>query len=47
MCGEVGNPVKTLLRLSFGGIMADDLASGKWRRLTPDEVKQLKDLVQL
>lgn len=47
MCGEVGNPVQTLMRLSFGGIVIDGLDTGKWRRLTPDEIRQLKDLVHL
>jgi 23S rRNA pseudouridine2605 synthase len=47
MCGAVGNPVKTLVRLSFGGIEAGDLKLGEHRELTAAEVKQLQDLVGL
>jgi 23S rRNA pseudouridine2605 synthase len=47
LCKAIGHPVINLVRLSFGGIKADDLASAAWRYLTDDEVLSLKKLAGL
>jgi len=41
MCAEVGHPVLTLHRASFGPVVLRDLAPGAWRYLTAEEVEQL------
>ena len=43
MCMHVGHPVLALERIAFAGISAKDLAHGKWRVLTPSEVKGLRE----
>ncbi|MFC1628520.1 pseudouridine synthase [Gemmatimonadota bacterium] len=47
MFDYLGYTVDTLHRSRFAGLSADDLASGAWRELTPDEVKYLKSSVGL
>ena len=41
----IGHPVRTLERISFGGVTADNLSRGTYRSLTVDEVERLKKKV--
>ncbi len=41
MCKAIGHRVLSLKRISIGPIALKDLPDGKWRRLTPEEVKSL------
>jgi 23S rRNA pseudouridine2605 synthase len=41
---HAGYQVMRLARLSFAGITSEGLAPGEWRRLTPDELTELKRL---
>lgn len=41
MCEAIGHKVLALKRISIGPIALEDLPDGKWRRLTPEEVKSL------
>lgn len=41
MCKAIGHKVLSLKRISIGPIALKDLPEGKWRRLTPEEVKSL------
>lgn len=41
MCEAIGHKVLSLKRISIGPIALGDLPTGKWRRLTPEEVKSL------
>jgi 23S rRNA pseudouridine2605 synthase len=43
MFEAIGHPVIRLKRVSFGGIHLGGLQRGKYRKLTPDEVQQLRD----
>lgn len=44
MCEQCGLHVRRLKRLSIGGVQLDPaLASGKWRRLTEEEINLLKE----
>jgi len=47
MLDAVGHPVITLKRVRFAQLTLDGLQPGKWRRLTPAEVKKLKKTVGL
>jgi len=47
MLGLIGHPVKTLERLSFGGITAGSLPLGGYRCLTPGEVARLGKAVSM
>ncbi len=42
MCGAVGHPVLRLIRTRIGPLELDVLKAGQWRRLTADEIRQLK-----
>jgi len=42
MCEAIGHKVVSLKRVEIGGLLLDNLAKGKWRHLTPKEVKSLK-----
>jgi 23S rRNA pseudouridine2605 synthase len=42
MCAAVGLPVRQLTRVRMGPIRLGDLRPGRWRDLTPDEVRRLK-----
>ena len=42
MCEQVGLKVAKLSRVAIGSISLGDLASGKWRYLTDEEIKSLK-----
>ncbi len=42
MLREVGGKVRELKRVSIGALELGDLVSGKWRRLTADEVRQFQ-----
>ncbi len=42
MLREVGGKVRELKRISIGALELGDLVSGKWRRLTADEVRQFQ-----
>ena len=44
MVEEIGHQVVRLRRVGFGPIMLGDLPTGKWRRLTEEEVRKLKSL---
>jgi 23S rRNA pseudouridine2605 synthase len=44
MCAAAGLEVKRLIRVSEGGLTIKGLKTGKWRRLTEDEVKALKTI---
>jgi pseudouridine synthase len=41
LCAALGHPVHRLIRTRIGGVELGDLPVGKWRYLTPEEVKQL------
>lgn len=41
MCLAIGHKVITLKRITIGPIALGDLSEGKWRKLTPDELKSL------
>jgi 23S rRNA pseudouridine2605 synthase len=41
MCEAIGHKVLTLKRISIGPIALKNLPEGKWRRLSPEEVKSL------
>jgi 23S rRNA pseudouridine2605 synthase len=47
MFEAVGREVATLKRIDFAGLRLDHLPSGKWRRLTKDEVAALRKRVDL
>src|SRR5439155_15718731 len=47
MCKNVGHPVLTLTRVRYDGIPLGRLGSGRWRRLTPAEIRSLKHSVGL
>jgi 23S rRNA pseudouridine2605 synthase len=47
MCQAVGHPVLYLKRIRLGPLKLDDLSKGKYRLLSPQEVKQLKEVVEL
>ena len=42
MCSAVGHEVLELRRVAMAGLMLRDVAPGKWRYLTPEEVSQLR-----
>lgn len=42
MCAAAGMSVRRLVRISEGPLMLGDLAPGKWRALTPDELELVK-----
>lgn len=44
MCREVGLRVTRLVRTSHAGIRLGDLPSGRWRDLTPDEMRSIEGL---
>lgn len=43
MCDATGMSVKRLIRIAEGSLRLGKLPSGKWRKLTPQEVEQLLD----
>ena len=43
MCEEVGLRIVKLTRVAIGEIVLGDLAPGRYRELTPEEIKYLKD----
>lgn len=43
MCKRIGLPVVRLIRVRIGTLLLGDLRPGKWRHLTEDEVKRLKE----
>jgi 23S rRNA pseudouridine2605 synthase len=43
MLAAVGHPVTRLHRSTYAGLTADDLTPGGWRRLTEDELGELRD----
>jgi len=45
MCEAVGHPVKRLERVAFGPLELGDLARGRWRRLSEEEIDALTDWV--
>lgn len=47
MCAAVGHPVRDLRRTRIGTIESDDLIPGEWRYLSREEVKSLRELVNL
>jgi 23S rRNA pseudouridine2605 synthase len=44
MLTVVGHPVRRLIRVRMGPLTLGDLEPGRWRRLAPGEVRQLKRL---
>ena len=44
MAEAVGHEVTALRRVGFGPIRLEDLPRGMWRRLTPEEIRRLKEL---
>jgi 23S rRNA pseudouridine2605 synthase len=40
LCGAVGHEVTALKRIAFGGLELGDLPPGKWRRVSPAEVRR-------
>jgi len=47
LCKGVGHPVLKLERLEFAGVTITGLQRGKWRELTPAEIRSLKAMVGL
>ncbi len=43
----VGLPVRALRRVSFAGLMVNDMKPGRWRYLSRDEVNTLRQMVAL
>jgi 23S rRNA pseudouridine2605 synthase len=46
MCESIGHPVVRLRRVAIGPLRDPRLKPGKWRELTPQEVKRLQDATQ-
>ena len=44
MCAAVNLKVTRLCRIAIGTITLDGLPVGKWRPLTPEEIRELSDL---
>ena len=44
MVEAIGHEVTALRRIGFGPIRLEDLPRGMWRRLTPEEIRRLKEL---
>lgn len=42
MCASLGHPVKRLVRVRIGPLKLGTLKLGEWRKLMPDELKQLR-----
>jgi 23S rRNA pseudouridine2605 synthase len=42
MMESIGHPVRRLRRLSVGPVQLGALAAGRWRRLTPEEIRSLR-----
>jgi len=42
MCEAIGHKVVSLKRVEVGGLLLDNLQKGKWRHLSPKEVKSVK-----
>lgn len=47
LCGVLGHPVKRLIRTRIGPIELGALPVGKWRTLTPSELKALKNQLRM
>ncbi|MBI2433626.1 MAG: rRNA pseudouridine synthase [Candidatus Hydrogenedentes bacterium] len=47
MCAAVGHPIRSLQRVSFGGIDVEGLRPGEWRYMTAVEVAHLRELTEL
>ena len=45
MCAQAGLSVRRLTRIAEGPLHLGDLPAGKWRRLTENEIKALKNLI--
>ena len=45
MCSAVGHEVLELKRVAMAGIVLRDVAPGKWRYVTPEELSQLREPV--
>lgn len=43
----VGLPARRLIRVAFGPLQLGRLARGKWRRLSPKEIRELREFVGL
>ena len=41
MCEAIGHNIVSLKRVEIGGLKLDNLAKGKWRSLTPKEVRKI------
>ena len=46
MCEHLGYEVYRLKRLRIMNVTLDDLPLGEWRDLTPEELKEIKEMVQ-
>lgn len=42
MCAALGHPVKRLIRVRIGPLVIGKLKPGEWRKLSPDEVAQMR-----
>ncbi|NPV10149.1 MAG: rRNA pseudouridine synthase [Anaerolineae bacterium] len=47
MCEVIGHPVERLRRIAIGPLRLGDLSPGRWRRLSPSEVRVLRQQVGL
>ena len=43
MCAAVGHDVRELVRVAVGGLKLGELPPGRWRQLTPSEVRRLQE----
>lgn len=44
MCAALGHPVRRLIRIRIGPLELGDLPVGKWRYLTKEEIKRLRNV---
>jgi 23S rRNA pseudouridine2605 synthase len=47
MCEAIGHPVVQLHRLLYAGLAVDGLAPGEWRKLTAEEVAELRKVANV
>jgi 23S rRNA pseudouridine2605 synthase len=44
MCAKIGYPVQRLVRVAVGALQLRQMQPSEWRRLTADELRELKKL---
>jgi pseudouridine synthase len=46
MCRAVGHPVRALARIGIGSLSRQGLEPGRWRELTPEEIRALRSVTE-